>query len=176
MKTLIILAALALLFCVPSFPQQQPTLTARQYFVELRDANAFNKYADKYVCFPDTENPGFVVVSDKADVVDRMARSGNEKGVKLAVKTGDGLFVRTFYKGVETGGVLFYDKIEDSYRLEFKSPLHGRAVYLINWKTGRYRFQVYDLDKSKVLPSEEISGKCELIRPDDTPSIAGEKP
>jgi hypothetical protein len=165
-------------FCVSSFIAQQPEtkpLTARQYFNELRDANAFNRYADKYVCFPDTDNPGFVIVADKADVVNRMAHSGNEKGVKLAAKTGNGLFVRTFYKGVETGEMVFYDQVEDGYRLEFEAPLHGRTVYLINWKTGRYRFQVYDLKVSKTLPAEEISGKCELIRPDDTPSVAGEK-
>jgi hypothetical protein len=173
-----ILITLAILIAVPIIAQQpalQATLTARQYFTELRDTNAFNRYADKYVCFPDTDNPGFVIVSAKVDAVDRMARSRDEKGVKLAAKTGEGLFVRTFYKGVETGDIVFYNKVEGGYRLEFKSPLHGRMVYLINWKTGRYRLQVYDLDTSKVMPSEEISGKCELIHPDDTPSVAGEK-
>jgi hypothetical protein len=42
-------------------------------------------------------------------------------------------------------------------------PFHARMVYSINWATGRYRLQVYALDRSKFIPAAEGSGQCELI-------------
>jgi hypothetical protein len=38
-------------------------LTARHYFNELRDANAFNHYGDEYVCFPDEDRGNFTVIA-----------------------------------------------------------------------------------------------------------------
>jgi hypothetical protein len=174
-----LLLAVVILIAVSAFAHQQPALTARQYFVELRDANTFNKYSAKYVCFRDDEEPGFAVVSTTEDMVDAMNRNGDKVAAKAVAKAGDGLFVQTYFKGVANGEGDLYEKAGDGkYSLEFDvSAKRGRAktVYLINWKTGRYRFQVYALDYDKNLPQVEVSGKCELIHPDDKPSVAGEK-
>jgi hypothetical protein len=174
MKTILVLV----LFAIPTFAQQ-PALTARQYFTELRDANTFNKYYAKYVCFRDDEEPGFAVVSTTEDIVDAMTRNGDMAAAKTVTKAGNGLFVQSYFKGVANGEGDVYEKVGDGkYRLEFDvSVQHGRTrtVYLINWKTGRYRFQVFAMDYDKNVPAVENSGKCELIHPNDTPSIAGEK-
>lgn len=164
---------MAILMASPVFGQQPET--ARQYFNELRDANALNQYLDKYVCFSDDNEPGFAVVSTVEDIVDAMTRNGDKEGAKVFAKAGEGLFVQDFYKGVASGDPIFYDKTTDGkYSLDYDAPIHhGRTVYLINWKTGRYRLQVYALDHSKNLPAAEGSGKCELIHPGDTPSVAG---
>ncbi len=168
-----VIAGMLLLFALSGAAYAQ---TAQQYFTELRDANTFNKYSDKYVCFSDDDVPSFAVVSTTQDVVDAMTRSGYTKGAKTIAKYGDGLFVRTYYKGVANGDPRLYDKVGNEYRLDFDAPIHhGRMVYKINWKTGRYRFQVYARDYNKNLPASERSGKCELIHPDDTPSVAAEK-
>jgi len=37
--------------------------TAREYFNELKNADAFNRYSDKYVCFADSDAPSFAVMS-----------------------------------------------------------------------------------------------------------------
>jgi hypothetical protein len=174
MKPLLI--TLATLIVVPIFAQQQTALTARQYFTELRDAKAFDRYSDKYVCFPDTDKPNFWVVIASEDVVNEMTLSDDKEGLKQVAKAGVGLFVRTYYKGVENGDTDFYKKVEGEYRLDLDAPIHhGRMVFIINWKTGRYRLKVYALDVNKDLPAIEGSGKCELIHPNDTPSVAGEK-
>jgi hypothetical protein len=155
----------------PAHPQ-----TAREYFTELRDANSFNMYSDKYVCFPDEDQPSFAIVAAVEDTEDEMVRAGNTEGAKTVSKAGSGLFVRTYYKGVASGEATLYDKVGDGeYRIDYDAPLkHGRSVYLINWATGRYRLQVYALDYNKNMPAGESSGKCELIHSGDTPSIAGE--
>jgi hypothetical protein len=172
MKTILILV----LFAIPTFAQQ-PALTARQYFIELREANNFNKYYSKYVCFNDGDDQGFAVVSTTEDIIDAMTRNGDKAAAKAVAKAGDGLFVQTYSKGVANDGGILYEKVgEGKYSIDFNKPVHnGRSVYLINWKTGRYRLQLYALDYDKNLPQVEVSGKCELIHPSDTPSIAGEK-
>lgn len=150
--------------------------TARQYFTELRNTNSFNEYFAKYVCFHDEDKPGFVIVSPVEDVLDAMTRNENKEGAKAVAKVGKGLFVQTFYKGVSNGDPILYDRIAGEYRLDFDAPIHhGRMVYRINWKTGRYRLLVYALDHNKNVPAEEISGKCELIHPGDKSSIVEEK-
>lgn len=149
--------------------------TARDYFNELRDANTFNRYADKYVCFRDDNVPSFAVVSTVRDVLDAMTRSGNKDGAKLLVKAGDGLFVHDYYKGVANNESTLFEKVEGNYRVDFNAPIHhGRMVYMINWKTGRYRLQVFALDRSKDVPAYETSGKCELIHPGDKPSVVAD--
>jgi hypothetical protein len=161
----------------PAHPSpQQQKLTAREYFNELRDANSFNTYSDKYVCFRDDDVPSFTVVAAAEDVLEEMARSGNKEDLKTMSKdkVGSGLFVHTYYKGVANGDPLFYDKVDDGYRIDITAPIHDRLIYKINWKTGRYLFQQYLLDHSKTVPVSEYSGKCELIHSGDTPSIAGE--
>jgi len=50
-------------------------------------------------------------------------------------------------------------------RIRAYEPFHGRMLYTINWATGRYRLQVFDLDKNKDIADAEDSGKCELIHP-----------
>jgi hypothetical protein len=160
-----------MLFASSASAQQ---MTARQYFIELRDANTFNHYADKYVCFHDgADEQGFAIMSLGEDIVAAMIRSGDKDAAKAVAKT-DGLFVQTYFKGVANDDVHFYDKVRDGkYTIDFNAPInHGRNVYLINWKTGRYRFQVFALDHSKTLPALEVSGKCELIHAGDTSSAA----
>lgn len=145
--------------------------SAREYFEEMRDAGQFKSYVDKYVCFKeDATEPGFAVVAVAEDVVDEMTR--NHDVANLAKLKGvHGLFVKTFYKGVQTGDIDLYERIDGGYSLDFKESFNGRITYLINWTTGRYRLQIFDLDKNKFLPVMEAAGKCELIHPWDTPTV-----
>ena len=144
----------------------QTAQTARGYFNELRDANAFKHYGDEYVCFPDEDKGGFAIIAKTKDIEEMVA--ANNKGVKPK-PLGDALVVQPYFKGVPSGQPGIFDKADkDSdlqWNLEFKSPMHGKMVYLINWTTGRYRLQVYALDHSKTFPASEVSGKCELIHP-----------
>jgi hypothetical protein len=157
--------------------QQATVQTARQYFTEMYDSNVFNKYADKYVCFRDDNDPSFAVVSTIEDIVDAATRNHDEEDAKKIAKLGDGLFVQTYFQGVASDSGLDYDKKNGEYRYDFEmsSHHHGRTVYRINWKTGRYRFQVYALDYNKTLPAYEVSGKCQLIHPGDKPSVVGDR-
>src|SRR6266536_340214 len=155
--------SLVTLMCLAA--SAQTVQTARGYFEELRDANAFNHYGDEYVCFPEKDKGGFVIVARTKDI-DKMGAAKN-KGVKPK-SLGDALVVQPYFKGVSSGTQIF-DKVDkdsdEEWSLEFKSPMHGKIVYRINWVTGRYRLLVYALDHSKTLPASEISGKCELIHP-----------
>ena len=148
--------------------------TARQYFTELRDANSFNHYPEKYVCFNDDDSPSFAVVSTTKDIIDSMTRSGDKEGARGVAKAGDGLYVQTYYKGVPNEPA-FYRNAEGekgSYHIDFDAPIrHGRMVYRINWKTGRFLLLVYALDRSKDIPAAKTSGKCELIHAGDKPSV-----
>jgi hypothetical protein len=141
--------------------------TGRDYFNELRDANAFNHYGDEYACFPDEDKGNFVVVAKTKDI-EKMMAANSKTGAKPKPLGGEGLSVQTYSKGVASGQEI-YDKVDkdsdERWSLEFKSPLHGKMVYMINWTTGRYRLLVFALDHSKTIPAAEISGKCELIHP-----------
>jgi hypothetical protein len=146
---------------------QETAHTARDYFNELNSANAFNRYADEYVCFSDDSTPSFAVVSTGASIIERMKKNGDTNGPKALLKTKDYLFVKKYYKGV-AGEQEIYAPTgtqESAYFVEFKEPLHGKMVYAINWVTGRYRLYVYALDHSRTVPASEASGKCELIHP-----------
>lgn len=151
------------LMCLAASAQTVPT--AREYFEELRNANAFNHYGDEYVCFPDKDKGGFAIVARTKDI-EKMA-AANNKGTKPKA-LGDALIVQPYFKGVSSGQQILDKARKDSdeeWSLEFKSPMHGKIVYRINWITGRYRLLVYALNHSKTLPADEISGKCELIHP-----------
>jgi hypothetical protein len=145
--------------------------TGRDYFNELRDANAFNHYGDEYVCFPDEDKGNFAIVAKTKDI-EKMMAANSKAGAKQKPLAGEGLAVQTYFKGVASGTQI-YDKVDkdsdEGWSVEFKSPLHGKMVYLINWATGRYRLLVFALDQSKTLPAKEISGKCELIHAWDPP-------
>jgi hypothetical protein len=161
MKVRLLLTLLSIL--VSGVAIAQPT---RQYYNELRDSNAFNHYADEYVCFPDKDEGGFAVIAKTADIEKR--RAANRKaGPKPESPMGDYLVVRTYFKGVTSGDPVLYEKVEkdsdEKWSLEYESPFHGKNVYLINWTTGRYRLLVYALDRSKIVPAADGSGKCELI-------------
>ena len=155
-----------ILNCIGASAQGNPQ-TARDYFNEPRDANAFNHYGDEYVCFPDEDKGSFAVVARTKDIEKMSAANDKKKGVKPK-SLGDALVVHPYFKGVATGPQIL-DKEEknsdDAWGVEFKSPMHGKAVYRINWITGRYRYLIYALDHSKTIPAAEISGKCELIHP-----------
>lgn len=149
---------------------QQPT--ARQYFNELRDANALNHYGDEYVCFPDEDKGGFAVIAKSTDMKKMEAGNGTVGAKPKGSDEEDGLAVQTYFKGVASRTQI-YEKVDkdsdENWGLEFMSPMHGKMVYMINWSTGRYRLLVFALDHSKTLPASEISGKCELIHPSSPP-------
>ncbi len=97
-----------------------------------------------------------------------MKKAGVTPGKELLLAKDD-MFLQPYYKGVANSeGELYLHlpKTDSDYEIEFMKPLHGRAVYSINWLTGRYRYLPYDLDHSKTLPALESSGKCERIHPD----------
>jgi hypothetical protein len=161
-----------ILFCF-AFPLVAAGQSARDYYNELKAANrttnALNHYMDEYVCFADDEVPSFVIIAKAADVIQEMKKGGNAAEAKQLEQSSnkDALFVHTYYKGVATD-VQIYDAVGTEgtdYSIEFKSPLHGKNVYSINWATGRYRFRVYALDYNKSVAAVERSGKCESIHP-----------
>jgi hypothetical protein len=143
-------------------------LTARDYFNELRDANAFNHYGDEYVCFPDEDTGGFAIVAKGKDVEKMMAENSKpgEKQKPLGEAT---LIVQIYSKGVASAQPQLFDPVDKNsdvqWSMEFGSPMHGKMVYAFNWTTGRYRLLVYALDRSKTIPAAETSGKCEVIHP-----------
>jgi len=147
--------------------------TARDYFNELKGTdsttNALNHYMDEYVCFADDNVPSFVIIAKAADVIQEMKKGGNAAEAKQLEQSSnkDALFVHTYYKGVATD-LQIYDAVGTEgtdYSIEFKSPVHGKNVYSVNWATGRYRFRVYALDSRVHLAAAERSGKCQLIHP-----------
>ena len=66
--------------------------STRDYFNELRDANAFNHYGDEYVCFPDNDTGGFAVVARTKDI-EKMAAN---KGANPKSSLGDDLVVQPY--------------------------------------------------------------------------------
>lgn len=159
----------------PSTQSQSVLVTAqsaRGYFKELKQANAFNHYGDEYVCFRDDDVPSFAVVAKIDDIIDRMKTAGNKAGVKDLEKAKGGLTVETYYKGVSNGTDVFDARERDvqsgdskdySYKFAAKNP--GKILYSINWATGRYRLRIFMYQKSRTIPAVEGSGKCELIHP-----------
>jgi hypothetical protein len=119
-------------------------------YTQAHAQTARQHFAELRVCFPDSDSPSFVIA-----------------------KTGGGLFTQKYYKGVADSEPIYYHEVDGGYRIDFDEPVHHRDVYLIDWKTGRYRFQVYVLDNDKNVPVVEFSGKCELIG--DTPSVAADR-
>lgn len=147
---------------------QGQTPTARDYFNELKTAKAFRHYKDEYVCFRDDNEPSFVVMAKIADIVESMKKDG-VKPPETMSQMKDSLLVQAFSKGVAPSDGEIYERVpgtESTYDVEFMKPLHGRMVYAINWLTGRYRQQLFQLDQSKTVPTNSGSGKCELIHPD----------
>ncbi len=160
MKPIILLSFL----CLANVAQAQ---TAREYFNELKAANALNRYSDEYVCFRDDDVPTFVVIARVSKIIEHMKKAGITPG-KDILEAKDDMFLQTYYKGVASGGGELYQQVpktDSEYDIEFMKPLHGRIIYSINWLTGRYRYLLYDLDDSNTLPTLESSGKCELIHP-----------
>jgi hypothetical protein len=156
-----------LLAASSAYSQEKPALTARDYFKELKSANNFSHYKDIYVCFKDDDVPSFVVIARGSDVIDEMKKAGEPPDSALS-KVAKVLFVEGYYKGVITQKTEMYDPVGTDgtdWDIEFHKPFHGRMLYSINWVTGRYREQVYDLDKNKDVALAEGSGKCELIHP-----------
>jgi hypothetical protein len=59
-----------------------PQPTGRDYFNELRDANAFNHYGDEYVCFPDEDEGNFAIVAKSKDIEKMKAAPSGKAGAK----------------------------------------------------------------------------------------------
>ncbi len=85
--------------------------TTRQYYNELRDSNAFNHYADEYVCFPDKDEGGFAIIAKTTDIEKRRA-ANHKAGTKPEPPMGDYLVVRTYFKGVASDDPLLYEKVD----------------------------------------------------------------
>jgi hypothetical protein len=167
------LAGLALISASATFAQDKRVMTARDYYDELKAANNFNQYNDTYVCFRDDDVPSFAVISRGSDIIDEMNESGHTPE-KAVVQAKDALFVEIYFKGVANKLQPYapvVGKEGTDWYFEFSSPAHGKIVYSINWKTGRYRMLTYALDYNKTLPADESSGKCELIHTPDDPSM-----
>ena len=145
--------------------------SARDYFEEIRSANGFSHYSDQYVCFPDTDTGGFAVLAKTKDIARAMEANGEP--AKQSEHLEDHLIVHTFFKGV-ANELQIFDKANGSsdteWRSDFAKPFHGRAVYMVNWDTGRYRYLIFALDHSAQMPAAEVSGKCQLIHPGSTPN------
>jgi hypothetical protein len=175
------LAALLLMSATSVLAQDKP-LSARDYYNELKAANNFNHYSDTYVCFRDDDSPSFAVISSGSDIIDEMRKAGHTPEKEM-LESKDLLFVQTYFKGV-ANTLISYDPVPGkegtAWDTEFGNaaasrngtptatptkPLHGRIVYSINWKTGRYRMLIYALDYNKSVPADEGSGKCEVIHP-----------
>lgn len=142
--------------------------TARDYFKELKAANEFTRYKDEYACFRDDDVPSFIVVARGSSIIEHMKKAGRTPGKEL-MEAKDALFVQSYSKGVAISKGDLYMPVpatDSEYEIVFNKPLHGRVVYSINWLTGRYRYQLYDLNQSKIVPAYDGSGKCELIHPD----------
>jgi hypothetical protein len=147
--------------------QEKPALTARDYYKELKDANNFSHYKDICVCFKDDDVPSFTVLARGSEIIDEMKKAG-EPSDDTMLKAAKFLFVETYYKGVVSNKTEIYEPVGTDgtdFDTEFGKPFHGKMVYIINWVTGRYRLQVFDLDKNKDVAAGEDSGKCELIHP-----------
>lgn len=155
--------AASILMSVASMASAQ---TARNYFEEIRSANGFSHYSDQYVCFPDKDTGGFAVLARTKDIAKAMAKNGVPASQSKNLE--DHLVVHPFFKGV-ANELQIFDRASDSsdteWRTDFAEPLHGRAVYMINWDTGRYRYLIFALDHSAQMPAAEVTGKCELIHP-----------
>jgi hypothetical protein len=68
MRPIILLSFL----CLANVAQAQ---TAREYFNELKAANAFNRYSDEYVCFRDDDVPSFVVIARGSSIIEHMKKA-----------------------------------------------------------------------------------------------------
>jgi hypothetical protein len=161
---------------VTLFALFSPTRTGREYFNELKDARAFNRFNDEYVCFRDDDAPSFIVLAKIDDMMEQMTKAGKadwiEDGIKILSEFKGDVMVETYRKGVSGGRDVFEvarrdnsSTPESEYSYEYAGESPGRILYSIHWTTGRYRLKVYSYGKSKVLPVAESSGKCELIRP-----------
>jgi hypothetical protein len=119
------------------------------------------------VCFHDVGKGNFSIVAKTKDIEKMMAANSKGDAKPKPLET-DALVVQNYVKGV-AGATLIFEKMDkdsdERWSMEFKSPLHGRIVYMFNWTTGRYRHQVFALEHSKSLPAAEDYGKCELIHP-----------
>jgi hypothetical protein len=161
-----IFAFLALALSTPA-----QTQTGRDYFNELKAANAFNHYRDEYVCFRDDDTPTFAVIAKVGDIIKDMEKANDAASVKTMALLKNDLFVKTYYKGVGSEDYIYEAANESQtddnreYFIEFKGPSPGKMVYSINWTTGRYLLRVYMFQKSRVVPSADGAGKCELIHP-----------
>ena len=141
------------------------TLTARQYYEELKAASGFNPYFTS-VCFrPDSPD-----IFDLLGFTREFEATARAKGIPLTPKerkqfaAGDGLLIRTYKKGVQTGeDMLDRDKNNpQSWRSEFKGKGYTFHLIVTLSPAGRYRRAVYVDDRSSV--TSEGYGKCEPIQ------------
>jgi hypothetical protein len=141
------------------------TLTARQYYEELKVASGINGLAT-LVCFRPDDSGIFDLLAFTKDV----EATAKARGITLTPEDRkmfnrlDSLFITTYKKGVKTGeGLMTHDKdnAEDWYDdRQFEG--HKMRLVITLSPAGRYRRAVY-VDKSSS-PRSETYGKCEPIQ------------
>jgi hypothetical protein len=139
--------------------------TAREYYEELKASGAI-KPMWKYACFEDNDQPSFKLMSRVGDL-----KASAESGDTAAIQTMQGrendLVFLPYNKGIEAGLQFFYYQRseQNSYTEEITTPFKGKMTYTFNWSTLRFRLFVISSGKH-VPPPLEITGKCEVIRPE----------
>jgi hypothetical protein len=124
-----------ILLAVFYFANAAHAQSAQEYFKELNDAGALNRYSDKYVCFRDDNVPLFVVIARGSTIIEHMRHAGITPPKEI-LSANDDILLQSYFKGVANPGGDIYEhvpKSESDYAIEFTKPLHGRIVYSFNW-------------------------------------------
>jgi hypothetical protein len=140
-------------------------LTAREYYEELKASGALANW--KYACFDDRESPNFKVMLKVSDVIAEATQSGDKETVQAMHGRENDLVFQPYNKGIAAGLQTFEQDPSDSsaYSQTVQSPIKAKMTYTFNWATLRYRFIMFSTGKH-VPPPLDITGKCELIRPE----------
>ena len=161
------LIAVALMFSGIVFAQtdKPATLTARQYYEELKAASGLNPLFTS-VCFRTNSPESF----DLLGFTKEFEATAKAKGIpvtpedrKLYARV-DSLVIRIYTKGVQTGeDTLDRDKNNpESWRSEITGKGHTFHLIVTLSPAGRYRRAVYVDGDAKV--ASEGYGKCEPIQ------------
>jgi hypothetical protein len=160
------LIAVTLMFSGLAFTQtnKSEALTARQYYEELKAASGLNPLFTS-VCF----RPDSPEVFDLLGFTKEFEATAKERGLPLTPKdrkmfaTGDGLLVRTYTKGVQTGeDILTHAKNPQDWYSDVQGKGHKFRLIVTLSPAGRYRRAAY-VD-NKMLPAAEVYGRCESIQ------------
>jgi hypothetical protein len=141
------------------------TMTARQYYDELRAAKGLNPLVTT-VCFRPDSPYTFEVIGFTKDFPATAKAKGIKwppKGTQVPETKEEFLFSQTYIRGVMTGeSLLSHDKNQpNSWHEEYVNKGSTFQLVITMSPTGRYRRAVYT-DKKPVAAFEKY-GKCEPI-------------